>query len=84
MKLTLNQQADHIELALQSQRDHVVRVLSPKVEKSQRSKEELKLAQLHETGLEAALSTMRFMAKHEASLRKLLDKQPQPDLLAAG
>ena len=36
------------------------------------------------TGLEAAHATMRFLAQHESTLRKLLEKEPQPDLLAAG
>lgn len=68
MKLTLTQQADHIELALQSQRDHVGRVLP----KRKASSEERNLARYHLGGLEAAHATMRFLAKNEGKLRKLL------------
>lgn len=84
MKLTLAQQADFVELSFQSYRDRVHRVLTPLVEKGKRSKEELSLAIRNRDGLEAAFTTLRYLAQHETKLRKLLDKQPHPDLLAAG
>lgn len=84
MKLTLAQQADHVELAVQGKRDHVERVLAPLVENGKRSAEELKMSRMHLAGLEAALATMRYLGKNEPALKKLLDKQPHPDLLAAG
>lgn len=83
MKLSLRQQADAVELAFVNKRGHV-RNLTGLVEKGRRPKPELDLAKMALPALEAACATLRYMEKHEPALRKLLDKQPEPDLLSAG